>query len=124
MSTVKRWKERVRQGGLDALAATQPIGREAKLSDGQRAKLVEILLAGPINAGYVNDLWTCRRVSEVIEKRFGVRYHLAHVWKILRRLGFSCQKPEQRAREQNEEEVCRWRRYQWPALKRGPAELS
>lgn len=124
ISSVKRWKERVRQGGLEALAAVPPPVREAKLDASQQAKLVEILLAGPANAGYVNDLWTCGRVSEVIEKRFGIRYHLAHVWKILRRLGFSCQKPEQKAREQDEDEVCRWRRYQWPALKRGPAELS
>jgi transposase len=124
ISSVKRWKERVRHAGLEALAATQQPGREAKLNDAQRAKLVEILLAGPVNAGYLNDLWTCGRVAEVIERRFGIQYHLAHVWKILRRLGFSCQKPEQKAREQDEGKVCRWRRYQWPTLKRGLVGLS
>lgn len=124
MSSVKRWRRAIRKGGLDSLAVQDSRGRQAKLDEAQKEKLVAILLAGPVKAGYQNDLWTCARVAEVIEKRFGIRYHLSHVWKILRRLGFSCQKPEQRAREQNEDDVRRWRRYKWPALKRGHVEVS
>jgi transposase len=124
VSSVKRWKGAIREGGLDALAVSDSPGRPPKLDDAQKEKLAGILLAGPVKAGYLNDLWTCARVAEVIEKRFGIRYHLSHVWKILRSLGFSCQKPERHAREQNEDEVRHWRRYKWPALKRGHAEVS
>jgi transposase len=124
ISSVKRWKEAVREGGLESLATEGPPGRTARLNDAQEAKLKEILLLGPVKAGYHNDLWTCGRVAEVIESRFGIHYHLGHVWKILRRLGFSCQKPEQIAREQNEDEVRYWRRYKWPALKKGLANAS
>lgn len=124
ISSVKRWKATVRQGGLKALAAKGSPGRKAKLDEAQKSKLIEILLLGPVNAGFRNELWTCRRVAEVIENRFGIRYHPAHVWRILRGLGFSCQKPEQKAREQDDEEVDHWRRYKWPTLKRGLANIS
>jgi transposase len=77
-----------------------------------------------LKAGYPNDLWTCARVAEVIKRQFGVGYHPSHVWKILRSLGFTAQKPEQRAREQNDEEVRHWRRYKWPALKKGLVSIS
>lgn len=119
LSSVKRWKRAVREGGLDALAAKPHPGRAAALSERQRQRLVRILLKGPLKAGYRTDLWTCARVAGVIEKQFGVRYHPSHVWKILVRLGFTCQKPEQPRREQDEEAVRHWRRWKWPALKRG-----
>jgi transposase len=124
VSSVKRWKKIVREKGLEGLAVKDSPGREPKLDEAQREKLVKILVAGPLKAGYKNDLWTCARVGEVIEKQFRVHYHPSHVWKILRSLGFSAQKPEQRAREQDEDEVRHWRRYKWPALKRGRAKVS
>jgi transposase len=52
---------------------------------------------------------------------FGVEYHPAHVWKILRDLGWTCQKPERRARERNEEAIAAWRKYEWPRIKGGPS---
>ena len=124
LSSVKRWKRAIREGGLDALTVHDSQGRMPKLNDAQKEKLVEILLTGPVKAGYRNDLWTCARVAKVIKQRFGIKYHPSHVWKILRGLGFSCQKPEQQAREQDEDEVRHWRRYKWPALKRGHADAS
>jgi transposase len=124
LSSVKRWKRVVKEGGLEALAAKRHPGPEPKLSAAQRQELKEILLAGPIAAGYHNDLWTCPRVAQVIYRHFGVEYHTGHVWKVLRGLGFTCQKPEQKAREQDEAAMRHWRRYRWPALKRGLARAS
>ena len=124
LSSVKRWKKAVLQGGLDALATKPRSGRPAALSDVDKDRLLEILLAGPIQAGYRTDLWTCKRVAEVIEREFGVQYHERYPWEILRSLGFTCQKPQQQAREQDEEAVGHWRRHTWPRLKRGPAKTS
>jgi transposase len=54
----------------------------------------------------------------VIESHFGVSYHSSRVWRILLALGWSYQKPEIRARERNEEAIPRWRRVDWPRIKK------
>jgi len=84
----------------------------------QRTQLLKLLLKGAMAHGYSTDLWTLPRVAEVIAKTFGVRYHPAHVWKILRGEGWSCQKPERRARERDEETIKQWRADRWPHIKK------
>ena len=94
-------------------------GPKPRLNGKQKRRLVKILLAGPRKAGYRTDLWTCPRVAEVIAQKFQVEYHPAHVWKILHSLNWTCQKPEQRARERNEAAIQKWRKRDWPRIKRG-----
>jgi transposase len=124
LSSAKRWRKAVLDGGIEALASKPHPGRRPYLDPRQKQRLVAILLAGPGKAGYKTDLWTCPRVAEVIARRFGVRYHVDHVWQVLHHLGWSCQKPEQRARERNEETIRRWRKYDWPRIKKGAASSS
>ena len=118
-SSVGRWHRAVKKGGLEALRAKPHPGRRPRLNAKQKRRLVKILLAGPRKAGYRTDLWTCPRVAEVIAKKFGVRYHPAHVWKIVRSFRWTCQKPEQRARERDDAAIRRWREREWPRIKRG-----
>jgi transposase len=118
-SSVRRWRRAVQKGGLEALKAKPHPGPKPRLNEKQKQRLVKTLLAGPCKAGYRTDLWTCPRVAEVIAKKFGVKYHPAHVWKILRSLGWTPQKPEQRARERKEADIRRWRRQEWPRIKKG-----
>jgi transposase len=40
---------------------------------------------------------TCERVAEVIRREFGVRYHPAHVSRLLAKLGLSLRKPQRLA---------------------------
>jgi transposase len=119
-SSVRRWRLAVREGGLEALKAKPHRGPKPRLNEKQKQRLVKILLAGPCKSGYRTDLWTCPRVAEVISKKFDVKYHAAHVWKVLRGLGLTCQKPERRARESDEAAIVRWRKRDWPRIKRGP----
>jgi transposase len=118
LTSVKRWKRAWKTGGVDALAAKPHPGAAPKLSEKQKQKLVEILLAGPIAAGYRTNLWTCARVAEVVRKRIRVKYHPGHLSRILHDLGFSPQKPRQVAREQDPEAVERWRKHDWPRIKK------
>lgn len=121
-SSVKRWKRAVKEGGMEALKAKPHPGPTPRLDAAQKRKLVRLLLAGPIKAGYHNELWTCARVAEVIAKRLQVSYHPCHVWKILRGLGWTSQKPEQQARESDDDAMQRWRKRDWPRIKRGLAK--
>ena len=46
-------------------------GRPPKLSGKQTRRLREILLEGALLYVYATDLWTVKRVAEVIEKEYG-----------------------------------------------------
>ena len=103
-----RWKQAWQKGGKAALNSKGRTGPKAKLSVAQTEKVVDALLAGPREAGHRTELWTLPRVTRLIEKLTGVRYHPGHVWKLLGTLGFSCQRPERRALERDEKAIRLW----------------
>jgi transposase len=90
----------------------------------ERERLEELLVRGPEALGYETPLWTCGRVAHLVEQEFGVAYHPGHVWKMLRVLGWSCQRPEGRARERSESAVRHWKKVQWPAIKKKPKQKA
>jgi transposase len=116
--TVSDWARQAREHGVESLKKAGRAGRKPRLSDAQKAQLEQRLLDGPENLGYETPLWTCERVSHLIQLQFGVAYHPAHVWKLLRQIGWSCQRPVGRALERNEEAIARWKKVTWPALKK------
>jgi transposase len=120
VSSVFRWYQTYRTEGRRGLRPRPTPGRAPKLSDSQKRKLVKVLLKGPLAAGYRTELWTLQRVAEVIDRQFGIRYHPCHVWKLLMGLGWSCQKPERRALQRDDRAIERWKREEWPRLKKTP----
>jgi len=116
-----RWKEAWDKGGSAALASKGPAGPKSKLTLEQTQKVTQALVAGPLAHGYKTDLWTLPRVALLIKDLTGVSYHPGHVWRLLGASGFSCQRPERRAVERNEKLIRKWRRVEWPALKKRPA---
>ena len=128
VSSVFRWAQTYQRKGPQGLRPQPTPGRPPKLSQSQKRTLVQVLLKGPLAAGYRTDLWTLQRVAEVIDDQFGVQYHPCHVWKLLGSLGWSCQKPERRALQRNEAAIAHWKRYRWPHIKKrrttwGPSGL-
>ena len=119
-SSVMRWLLAFRRDGPAGLKARPVAGRPPRLSARQRGALLRQLLRGAMAHGYATQLWTTQRIAEVIERRYGVRYHRNHVSKLLAQCGWSCQKPERRARERDEPAIVRWKRNTWPRVKRGP----
>jgi transposase len=120
-SSASRWKTAFEKGGFQVLKAKKHSGAKPRLDGRQKRQLARILRDGPVKAGYPNDLWTCPRVAEVIERKLGVRYHPGHVWYLLRNLGWTCQMPEQQAREGDEKKRQQWRSKDWPRIKGGHA---
>lgn len=119
--TMSRWVRLYREGGKTALRKAGRAGRLPKLDAAQLEHLKSLLIAGPESFGYPTPLWTCPRVAELIEAEFGIAYHPGHVWKLLRALGFSCQRPAGRAVERDEKAIEEWKRKRWPAIKKKPA---
>jgi len=122
--SVSRWRAAVAAGGAAALRAKPAPGRPRRLSGRQRARLLKLLLQDATAHGYGTSLWTLPRVADLIARTFGVHYHPAHVWKILRGEGWSCQKPERRARERDEAAIGRWRKERWLHIERRAAGRS
>ena len=122
--TVSRWANAVSESGEKALRAAGRAGRKPLLDEKQRLRLVARLLEGPEKLGYETPLWTCERVAHLIEQEFGVRYHAGHVWKLLRQLNWSPQRPAGRALERNEAAIVEWKRKTWPAIKKKPKKKA
>jgi len=118
VSAVWQWRETVRRRGPAGLKAKPVPGRPRVLTRPQRRRLPQVLLRGAQAYGYHTDLWTCARVAAVIEREFGVRYHPAHVSRVLAGCNWSCQKPERRAVERDEAAIEQWKRYKWVAIKK------
>ena len=117
-SSVSRWQAAWRTRGADGLRPKTPPRPQPRLTADQRRRLAERLLEGAAAHGHPNDLWTLRRVRALIERQFRVAYGLTQVWRILRALGFSPQKPRQLARERDETAIRQWREQTWPALEK------
>lgn len=118
--SVRRWNRLYRETGEAGLRAKPAPGRPLKLDARARQRLEQVLLKGAQMAGFPTDLWTCPRVAQVIRDRFGVTYHVDHVGRLLRDLGWSPQKPERRAVERDEAEIQRWIKHEWPRVKKKP----
>ena len=97
--SVIRWARQLAQSGRSGLKKAGRAGRKPRLSGAQFKQIEHALKRGPEAHGYATGLWNASRVRELIEDLCGVRYHQAHVWRILRQLGWSCQRPSGRALE-------------------------
>jgi transposase len=100
------------------------------LSAAQKKTLAKFLLRGAQAAGYSTELWTLRRIGEVIKRKFGVRYSSSAVWRLLVvDMNWSAQKPERRATERDEAAIEQWKRREWILVKKkrvgwAPTSLS
>ena len=117
-TTAMRWAQAWEAQGSEGLRAAGRAGRKPRLSSDQLDQVEQALLEGPLAFGYRTELWTLPRMAELIQRITGVRYHPGHVWRVMRQLGWSLQKPTTRARERDEEAIARWLKSTWPALKK------
>ncbi len=116
--SVNRWAKALSKAGRLGLRRAGRAGRKPKLSEGDLFTIETALKKGPEAFGYETALWTAPRVTKLIEEECGVRYHPSQVWRILRRLGWSCQRPVGRALERDEEAIRRWKKVRWPQIKK------
>ena len=119
-SSVMRWRNAWRRRGADALQVRFSPGRPRRLRRRQERRLVRILLPGAMAQGYRTELWTTKRVAEVIHRAFHVPCHFNTAGQLLHRLGWTHQKPERRAVEGDERAIERWKQKDWPRVKKTP----
>lgn len=115
---VSQWIKAGQEGGVAALRDRPKPGAPRRLSTEERQRIPSLLERGAESFGFRGDLWTCPRIAKVIEREFGVRYHPAHVSRILKELNWTPQKPIRRAKQRREAEIQHWREERWPELKK------
>jgi transposase len=120
---VSQWLKRAREAGVDALRRHPAPGPRPKLTAEQLAQVPALLDHGPEAYGFRGQVWTCKRVAEVLRRTFGVAYHPAHVSRLLHAMRHSVQQPRPRAAQRDEAAIAAWWRERWPALeKRRPTK--
>lgn len=119
--SVNRWAKAIEEQGRDGLKQAGRAGRKSRLSEAELTRLEEKLKRGAQAAGYETNLWTLERVAELITQDFKVEYHAGHVSWLLKKLGWSCQRPVGKAVERDEPAIKQWKKRRWPELKKKPS---
>src|SRR6266850_808707 len=67
---VRLWLAAFRGRGLEGLAPRPVPGRPRKLTQAQESAVLSWLAQSPTEFGFANELWTAKRVAEVISCRW------------------------------------------------------
>ncbi len=78
----------------------------------------DLLLKGATAYGFTGDIWTGERVAWLIKFKYGISYHPKHVCRLLKRLGWTPQKPVERATQRDQAAIDNWQSQRWPELKK------
>ena len=114
---VCRWMGKVRAGGVGALAARRPPGRKPTLTEKQEARLFKLVAEKtPRQLKFSFALWTIPLVGQLVERLFGVALHKSTLGRLLKRLGFSPQRPRRRAFERDEAACQEWTTRTFPRI--------
>lgn len=117
---VCHWFHRWQEDSIKGLLEGHRAGRPQRLSQEQHQTLADILDSGPVAYGFNSGVWTCPMVCRIIEDEFSIRYHPAHVSRILHELEFSVQRPKKILARADKTLQSRWIRYQYPDIKKKP----
>jgi transposase len=93
-------------------------GKPPKLDAVQAAKLDGIVKAGAEAYGFQGDVWTAARIKMAIKETFDIEYHEHHIAKMLKKMGFTLQKPKLVDSRQSPEKVSEWREKGLPEIKK------
>ena len=117
---VSQWMKMGREQGEEGLRGKIAQGPQPRLSIEQMVQLPPLLDQGAEAHGFGGAVWTTQRVAVLIKKQFGVRYHPAHMSRLLKQIKYSVQQPIERASQRDEQAIATWKEQRWPELKKSP----
>jgi len=122
---IYNWLARYRNGGWQALKTGSSSGRPKKLGAKQIAWIYRMVVGkDPLQMKFEFALWTRAMVSVAIQRRFAIKLSESSVGRLLRQLGFTCQKPLYRAYQQNEEAVELWKKTEFPKIQKRAKKIG
>jgi transposase len=117
-AAVNYWHKEWKSHGSKGLKSLGHPGFDSKLTEEKRQSFKQAILKGPLAYGYETNLWTLPRLASVMKKVSKVQFSEVWTWHIVRGLGFTPQKPQVKAREQNKQAVSEWKTKTLPGLKK------
>jgi len=119
-ANIYKWLKKYDAYGIESLKSTRAGGPQPKLTPAQKSQLKRLVLKSPLQLklSFEYALWTIDMVKELIWKKFKVNYTTSHVCNILKEIGYSNQRPVERAYQQDAEKVSRWLTKEYKAIKR------
>jgi len=116
-SRIYDWIAKYRNGGLEALRAKKITGRPTTLNGKQIQKLYAIIVdKNPLQLKFEFALWTRDIIREVIKDQFDLKLSAVSVGRLLKKMGFSPQKPLRRAYQQDKDRVEKWLNEEYPVI--------
>jgi transposase len=119
--TVRSWWAAFRRDGPDGLTAKPHPGRPSKMTAAQMRQVLTWFRKSPKSFGFATDLWTARRVADVIRRKWGIAYNWRYLNAWLAARHITPQKPQRQAHEADRDAIDRWRTHDWPRLQNGRA---
>ena len=122
---IYNWLARYRAGGWHALKSGKHSGRPKKLDGTQIAWLYKTIRdKNPLQLKFSFALWTRSMVTRLIRKQFGLKLSETSAGRLLRQMGFSCQRPLYRAYQQDPKAVEHWKNTVFPQIKKRAKKLG
>lgn len=119
--SIRNWRLRYAAGGAAGLASGRPgrrAGEQTRLSTSEATALVDSIVDfEPDDLDLGGKLWTRKKVVALSERLFGVSFTEQGMGKLLRRMGFSFQRPDKRAVEADPETMRAWVEETFPAIR-------
>lgn len=117
-TTIYRWVTRYHEQKEQGLVRRSVSGRPKVLKEIKNETFLSIILKPATAFGYETDFWSCDRVCHVVRKHFDVSTSRWTIWRRLRDLNLTYQKPERHYFEASEELREQWRAKELPKIKR------
>ena len=114
LSLISQWERE------NSVLSMPSVGRPRLLDAAKLAELPKFLEKGSESYEFTGDYWTHKRVKYVIEKEFGIIYEEKQVGRILKKIGWSRQKPQKKEAKQDMAKVEAWKSEGLSALKKKP----
>jgi len=120
-ASVRKWWNAFQQHGAVGLAAKPVPGRPPKLTPAREAQVIGWLRKNPKSFGFATELWTSARIAQVIERKWGVKFHPNYLSAWLTQRGVTPQKPQKRPLERDSEAIEHWKTKKWPRIQNARA---
>ena len=115
--TIYRWLADYHYGGEEALTAKPIPGAPQKLDARRMQQLSRIIREkNPLQLKFDYALWTLAIIRELIVRRFKVKLSEVSVGRVMKRLGFSAQRPLYRAWQQDPALAQSWQDQEYPKI--------